>query len=295
MPQPPSRTTAEQTSALSASMRSWHDIGGILVNHGHRPTFGASRATFSGTARSSTRCSRTSWRMSSSTPRDEERGDAAGGRLRAPPNTADRARRRHRQLRPMRAARGRRRARHDRARPHRMAPKPGIVRVEAGAKHERHRRGDAAERLRAAHAPLDQALGARSAALSRAAPAASAPSPMAACASPATSWPRASSRSKRSRGCIELRGDAAQKINRAYGTTGIITVLEMPLAPGHAVDRRDRRLRRFHGRRCTAAAAIATGRRHHQEAVVADRLAVAGKLRRASDALPRRARACCSE
>ncbi|MDR4305998.1 FAD-binding oxidoreductase [Chelatococcus sambhunathii] len=30
---------------------------------------------------------------------------------------------------------------------------------------------------------------------------------------------------------IELRGDAAQNINRAYGTTGIITALEMPLAP----------------------------------------------------------------
>jgi FAD/FMN-containing dehydrogenase len=30
---------------------------------------------------------------------------------------------------------------------------------------------------------------------------------------------------------IELRGDAAQKISRAYGTTGIITALEMPLAP----------------------------------------------------------------
>src|SRR6266508_3442189 len=30
---------------------------------------------------------------------------------------------------------------------------------------------------------------------------------------------------------IELRGDAAQKISRAYGTTGIISVLEMPLAP----------------------------------------------------------------
>ncbi len=30
---------------------------------------------------------------------------------------------------------------------------------------------------------------------------------------------------------IELRGDAAQKINRAYGTTGIITALELPLAP----------------------------------------------------------------
>jgi FAD/FMN-containing dehydrogenase len=30
---------------------------------------------------------------------------------------------------------------------------------------------------------------------------------------------------------IELRGDAAQKINRAYGATGIITALEMPLAP----------------------------------------------------------------
>jgi len=30
---------------------------------------------------------------------------------------------------------------------------------------------------------------------------------------------------------LELRGDAAQKVNRAYGTTGIITELEMPLAP----------------------------------------------------------------
>ncbi len=30
---------------------------------------------------------------------------------------------------------------------------------------------------------------------------------------------------------LELRGDAAQKVNRAYGTTGIITSLEMPLAP----------------------------------------------------------------
>ncbi len=30
---------------------------------------------------------------------------------------------------------------------------------------------------------------------------------------------------------IELRGDAAQKVNRAYGTTGIITALELPLAP----------------------------------------------------------------
>jgi FAD/FMN-containing dehydrogenase len=30
---------------------------------------------------------------------------------------------------------------------------------------------------------------------------------------------------------IELRGDAAQKVNRAYGTTGIVTALEMPLSP----------------------------------------------------------------
>jgi len=30
---------------------------------------------------------------------------------------------------------------------------------------------------------------------------------------------------------IELRADAAQKVNRTYGTTGIITALEMPLAP----------------------------------------------------------------
>jgi hypothetical protein len=33
---------------------------------------------------------------------------------------------------------------------------------------------------------------------------------------------------------IELRGDAAQKISRAFGTTGIITVLEMPLAPAQS-------------------------------------------------------------
>src|SRR5215207_155324 len=30
---------------------------------------------------------------------------------------------------------------------------------------------------------------------------------------------------------LELRADAAQKVNRAYGTTGIITALKMPLAP----------------------------------------------------------------
>jgi FAD/FMN-containing dehydrogenase len=30
---------------------------------------------------------------------------------------------------------------------------------------------------------------------------------------------------------LELRADAAQKVNRAYGTTGIITALEMPLSP----------------------------------------------------------------
>lgn len=30
---------------------------------------------------------------------------------------------------------------------------------------------------------------------------------------------------------LELRGDAAQKVNRAYGTTGVITSLELPLAP----------------------------------------------------------------
>lgn len=30
---------------------------------------------------------------------------------------------------------------------------------------------------------------------------------------------------------IELRGDAVQKVNRAFGSTGLITALEMPLAP----------------------------------------------------------------
>ena len=32
---------------------------------------------------------------------------------------------------------------------------------------------------------------------------------------------------------IELRGDAAQKVNRAYGATGIVTALETPLAPAY--------------------------------------------------------------
>ena len=44
---------------------------------------------------------------------------------------------------------------------------------------------------------------------------------------------------------IELRGDAAQKVNRAYGTTGIITALEMPLAPAWPWIDRHRHLRRF--------------------------------------------------
>ena len=42
---------------------------------------------------------------------------------------------------------------------------------------------------------------------------------------------RASSPARTTPRVLELRGDAAQKINRAYGTTGIITSLEMPLAP----------------------------------------------------------------
>ncbi len=33
---------------------------------------------------------------------------------------------------------------------------------------------------------------------------------------------------------IELRGDLVQKVNHAYGTTGIITELEIPLAPAYA-------------------------------------------------------------
>ena len=32
---------------------------------------------------------------------------------------------------------------------------------------------------------------------------------------------------------IELRGDAVQKVNHAYGTNGVITEVEMPLAPAH--------------------------------------------------------------
>jgi len=59
---------------------------------------------------------------------------------------------------------------------------------------------------------------------------ASARSITAACESPVTFWPRGSSRSKKSRvssNCAQM----LRKVNRTYGTTGIITALEMPLSP----------------------------------------------------------------
>jgi hypothetical protein len=71
---------------------------------------------------------------------------------------------------------------------------------------------------------------------------------------------------------IELRGDAAQKVNRAYGTTGIITALELPLAPAwnwiDVVVAFDRLLRRLRRRWLRGGA----GRRHREEARDADRL-----------------------
>ena len=54
---------------------------------------------------------------------------------------------------------------------------------------------------------------------------------MAGCASRATSWRARVVTLEETPRVIELRTDAAQKVNRAYGTTGIITALEMPLAP----------------------------------------------------------------
>jgi FAD/FMN-containing dehydrogenase len=73
---------------------------------------------------------------------------------------------------------------------------------------------------------------------------------------------------------IELRDDAAQKINRAYGTTGIITALEMPLAPAEpwidvvvAFDDFLAAVEFGHGGRAF--------RRHRQEAAVAHHMAAA--------------------
>ena len=90
---------------------------------------------------------------------------------------------------------------------------------------------------------------------------------------------------------IELRGDAAQKINRAYGTTGIITALEMPLAPAVRLDRRRRRLRRFR-RRLRGRARRRAGRRRRQEAGDADLLADPPLFRAVRERLSRKARAC---
>ena len=84
---------------------------------------------------------------------------------------------------------------------------------------------------------------------------------------------------------LELRGDAAQKINRAYGTTGIITALEMPLAPAWPwID-----LVVAFDSFMEAAALRARGgarRRHRQEASDARELAPAGLLRPAEGRLP---------
>ena len=83
---------------------------------------------------------------------------------------------------------------------------------------------------------------------------------------------------------LELRGDAAQKVNRAYGTTGIITALEMPLAPAwtgstssspSTISARPR-----------SSATSGAGGRHHQEAAVAHRLADPRLFRRAQAHLP---------
>ena len=124
----------------------------------------------------------------------------------------------------------RRRARHVADEPDRMAEaRPAARRGRRQA--VRHRRRDPRRTAGNCACIPRPSAPRRSAASWRAAAAAPAASPMAACASPATSWRRAIVTLEETPRVIELRGDASQKISRAYGTTGIITALEMPLAP----------------------------------------------------------------
>ena len=96
----------------------------------------------SGTARSSTQQLHGKSADVVVTPRDEADVDPRRARLRAPSHSADRARRRHRQLRPGGAARRRRAARPHQHRRASSGSKPGIVRVRARRQDERHRRRD---------------------------------------------------------------------------------------------------------------------------------------------------------
>ena len=51
------------------------------------------------------------------------------------------------------------------------------------------------------------------------------------CAIAATSWACGCITMEDEPRALELRGDAIQKVNHAYGTNGVITEVEMPLAP----------------------------------------------------------------
>ncbi len=108
--------------------------------------------------------------------------------------------------------------------------KPGLVRVGAGAMMDeidaelrptgwelRMHPPQSAPRPLAVSSQADQAGSDRSR--------------MAVCASPANIVAARIVTLEETPRVLELRGDAAQKINRAYGTTGVITALEMPLAP----------------------------------------------------------------
>ena len=63
---------------------------------------------------------------------------------------------------------------------------------------------------------------------------------------------------------LELAGDDVQQVNHAYGTNGVITEVEMPLAPALAWVDLMRRLRRLHDRGALRRRARPPGRAHQE-------------------------------
>ena len=177
-------------------------------------------------------------------PRQRGRGRAHGGLLPRASHSRDAARRRHRQLRPGHAARGRHRARAVRGSNRVRWLKHGVAAGRGRAEADRPRAPQPAAGLGAALPSLDAAHRHDRRLHRRRLGRASARSPGACCATAAT--------------CSALRlvtMEAEPRVHRiarrrrqqaihAYGTNGIITELEMPLAPAWPLGRGGRGLRR---------------------------------------------------
>ena len=190
-----------------------------------------------------------------------------------------------RQLRPGGAARGRRAARHVGDRRGSTGRSRAWCGSSAGAKLRRRRCRAQAARAGSCACTRRPSAPRRSAASSPADRAASDRSPMAACASRATSSPAASSRWRRRRACSSCVATQRRRSTAPTAPPGIITALEMPLAPAwpwiDVVVAFDDFYDAVAGRPRAGAR-----RRHRQEAPLADQMAAAVIFRSDQGSLP---------